>query len=297
MDKLLTLCPILLLLLSAAASPSGAEVVVNLHHRPLVADHLAARTSADTPTASAPATHSLTTARGNVPVGGFWFVPRYEVDTTSFSDTTLWSARNESAVAVDLTAQYYNTLFELQHTQTISLAPAETAPVNVRDIGGLPVDPDGFARGFIRLSPANGPISVDVFQVDASENFASADQAFVTADFCANWQTRFLSFGPGQGSVVSFLVNGPRGSAAGDPATVLGDVYNEQGSFINSFTIRTDNWVFDVAILDVVLGGVSFGSVEVVIDSVFAPEGFLTVAHSAEDRYSVGLRGVCRDGI
>lgn len=285
-----TLCLVLFLL---AAIPAAATVVVEIHDRPLVDRHRAASAAAPTPAASPAGENRSLTAGGNLPADAFWFLPLYRVDRTSFGDTTLWSARNESDLTVSLTVQYYDVFFTLQRTESFDLDPNEVLPVNIRDIPGLGVDPDGFARGFVRISPT-GPISVDVFQVDTSENFASADTAFVTDDFCSEWQSRFLSFGPGQGSVFSFLVNGPRG-AAGGPPTIMGDVYNEQGAFLNSFTIRTDEWVFDVEILDFVLGPTSFGSVELTIRALFSPAGFLTVAHSAEGRFSVGLRGVCKD--
>jgi hypothetical protein len=78
---------------------------------------------------------------------------------------------------------------------------------------------------------------------------------------------------------------------------VTGDVYNEQGSFLNSFTVRTDEWFFDLDLLDFVLGGERFGSMEVVLSTRFGPAGLINVAHSAEGRFSVGLRTVCRDGL
>lgn len=273
--------------------PAGAEVRIELHDEPLVNRYRIARAAA-TDIRMSPAGPSLFSRGepGASPTGDFWFIHRYFVDTTSFGDTTLWSARNESLATVSLTAQYFDVFFVGQQQQDFSLDPNELVPVNVRDVGGLPIDPDGFARGFVRLGP-NGPISADVIQVDTSQNFATASLGSRLEDFCGDWQVRFVSFG--QSSILSFLVNGPRGPDPGDPATVVGDVYNEAGSFVNSFTLRTDEWVFDRAASELVVGGLNNGTIELTVLSLNAPPGLVFVNHSAEGRFSVGYRAVCRD--
>jgi hypothetical protein len=234
------------------------------------------------------------TAPSTRPDDGFWFVPKYRVDTTAFGDTTLWSARNESGGTVFLTVQYFDVFFQLVADQDFEMPGRSLVSVNVRDVPGLDVDPDGFARGFVRMD-ATGPISADMMQVDTANNFATGSVANVIPDFCSSWQVRFLSFVPGQGSVVSFLINGPRGADPGDPTSVFGDVYDEAGNFINSFAIRTDEWIFDVDILDFVLGDVSFGTVELLLLAINNPAGLVSVSHSAEGRFSVGLPAVCTD--
>jgi len=233
--------------------------------------------------------------RDNRPSGELWFAPRYFVNTTDFAETTLWAVRNEGTMGtVSLTVQYFDVFFAPQRVDSFMIDPHAVKTVNVRDVPGLAVDPDGFARGFIRFTPG-GAVSVDTLQVDTAENFAQGDVGFTLSDFCAAWQVRFASFTPGEGSVISFLVNGPRGNDMGDPPTVMGDVYNEAGDFVSSFTIRTDQWAFDIQSLDLVLGGLAFGSIELTIDALSFPDGLVSVAHSAEGRFSVGLRGICKD--
>lgn len=271
-----------------------AAVRITLHERPLLAEARASRAARLPGDLEVASKRAVEAAPASEPAATFWFVPRFLVDTTTAGDTTLFGVRNEGESSIELTVQYYDVFFSLQRTDTFEVNAHGILPVNVRDVAGLAVDPDGFARGFVRINP-NGPISVDYFQVDTSDNFASANTAFTTtADFCTEWQVRFLSFDP-QGSIVSVLVNGPHGSDSTDPPTVVGDVYDEAGAFINSFTIRTDQWVFDIAVLDFVLGGVHAGSVELMIDATFSPSGLATVAHSAAGRFSVGLQGVCKD--
>lgn len=278
----------------SAAPPVGAEVRIELHNEPLVDRYRIARVAASSEAPFSPAGPSLVSghAPSTRPSSGLWFIPRYFVDTTSFGDTTLWSVRNESLATVSVQAEYFDAFFVKRQEQPLVLDPDELVPINVRDVGGLPADPDGFARGFIRLSP-NGPISADVIQVDTSQNFASGNLASRLDDFCADWQVRFLSFG--QSSILSFLVNGPRGGDPADPPTLVGDVFAENGSFVSSFTLRTDEWVFDRAAEELVVGGLANGTIELTIQSLNAPAGLVFVNHSAEGRFSVGLPAVCLD--
>jgi len=278
----------------SAAPPVGAEVHIELHDEPLVDRYRIARVTAASEAPFSPAGPSLVSGAGTStrPSSGLWFIPRFFVDTTSFGDTTLWSVRNESLATVSVLAEYFDVFFVERQEQPLELDPDEIVPINVRDVGGLPAGPDGIARGFIRLSP-NGPISADVIQVDTSENFASGNLASRLDDFCADWQVRFLSFG--QSSILSFLVNGPRGGDPADPPTLVGDVFDENGTFINSFTLRTDEWVFDRAAEELVVGGLANGTIELTIQSLNAPAGLVFVNHSAEGRFSVGLPAVCLD--
>lgn len=236
--------------------------------------------------------------RENEPEDGLWFVPRYRVNKTAVGDTTLWAVRNEEAFSnVSLGVEYFTTTAGLVTTQNINLVPDQVATRNVRDVPAITADPDGFARGFIRFT-ANNDVSVDYLQVDTAENFAQGSVAFNLGDFCQSWMLRFASFAPGEGSVASFLVNGPRGNGTGAPPTLAGEVYDEAGNFLNSFTVKSDEWAFDVEILDLVGTNDAFGSIELIMDSTLTPLGGVAqVAHSAEGRFSVGLPGICKDNV
>ena len=117
----------------------------------------------------------------------------------------------------------------------------------------------------------------------------------MTDEFCAQWHARFLRFGSAGGTRLVFLVNGPLGGDPGDPVTISGDVYAENGDFINSFTVRTDEWSFGISVHDYVLGGVEFGTVELAINASFSPAGAVEVRHQALGEFSVGYPAVCAD--
>lgn len=243
--------------------------------------------------------------KSNEPSDGTWFIPLFKVDAkaTGFGSSTFFSLRNEGEVVTNVLVEYFDRKFTppRQHAQRYALIPKQVAAVNVRDaLADLDVGADGFARGLIRIIPrAEEPISVDVFQVDAENDFASGSPAFVAPDdFCTFWQVRFLKFtGASGGSVLTVLVNGPRGPAANNPPTLVADVYNQQGAFIRSAEIRTDQWAFEVDLLALAGGGASFGSVELILNAASLPGGVVSVTHGALGKFSVGLEGVCRDRI
>ena len=145
------------------------------------------------------------------------------------------------------------------------------------------------------------PMNADYFQVDTSQNFAAGGEALPMSDFCETWAARFLTFGPGQGTVLSIFVRSPRGGAPSDPPTVVGRVYDESGAFVNTFSIRTDDWVFDVPVQDVVVGGTLFGTVELTLfderDDAgnLHSGGMVTVTHRARNRFSIGSRAYGTD--
>ncbi|MCP4896075.1 MAG: hypothetical protein GY906_03790 [bacterium] len=286
-----TLLP-LLLLLSVPVSVS-AEVIIETRAEPLL-EEWRARLAAKGESASAP---GLTKATS--PTDEFWFVPYFEVDmsASAFGNSTFWSVRNEGDVATTVAVDYYNALFSNLVTTTVTLEPNEVGSFNVRNVAGLTVDADGFARGMVRVRPEAGhPVVLDFFQVDAEENFATGSLAYPLSDFCTNWMLRFIGFGGlAGGSVMTVLANGPHGAELEDTPTVVGEVYSESGAFINSFTIRTDEWFFKSSILDLVVGDTKFGSVELVLDTTSSPNGVVSVGHSAFSLFSVGVQGVCQD--
>lgn len=289
------ICVLVLLLAGAAAV--HAEVVVRSFDEPRV--ELYRRQLA----ADAGKPGSLP-RKSNEPGDGTWFVPLYKVDAraSGFGSSTFFSLRNEGDVTTNVLVEYFDRRFTVprQHAQRYPLIPHQVVPINARDaLAQLDVDADGFARGFVRITPRlDEPISVDVFQVDAENNFASGNMAFVAPDdFCTFWQVRILRFpGASGGSVLTVFVNGPRGLGAGNPPTVVADVYSQPGPFVRSAEIRTNDWAFELDLAGIA-GGVSFGSVELVLNAASLPGGVVAVTHPALGKFSVGLEGVCRDRI
>lgn len=278
------------LVVLVCAGGSSAEVLVELHDEPLVAaavEQLKGTTAPVGGLVAAP-------AKSTVPDAGFWFLPLFEADMVAPGDSTFFSVRNEDSASNTVVLEYFDVRFNPQVNDSIELAPHEIRSVALRNVAGLAVDPDGYARGMVRIS-AQHPVSVDTFQLETRNAFAVGGLGFVDGDFCSQWHTRFLRFGASGGTQLVMTVNGALGGDPGDPATVTGDVYAENGDFINSFTVRTDDWFFTLPVHDFVLGGVEFGTVELVISSTFMPVGAVDVRHQALGEFSVGYPAVCAD--
>lgn len=284
------------------SSPALAEVLVEVSPHPLAGGAHVGRTAEISEPADAPAARP----KRNTPAQ-YWYIPRFRVDRRRSGDTTLLAIRTPSVFPpcdnVLCTHNVGITFYDAHHTEVhaerLNLGPHRVVTFNLRDIPNLTVDPDGFARGMVSVG-ALLPISVDYFQVDTSQSFATGGEAFSSHEFCESWAARFLSFGPGQTSVLSFFVREPKGASPTNPPTVRGEIYDEAGTFVNSFVIRTDEWSFDVEVEEIVLPGTSFGVVELTIFDDYAvatldPGGMVTVTHSAQDRFSIGTRAICTD--
>lgn len=272
-------------------SSARAEVIVTLHAEALVPDTERTRPEG---IAELPAGQASVRSGIGVPSSAWHFAIWYEVDTMNPADSTLWAVRNErTSVDVMITVEYFDVKFKLQKTEVFTIKPHGVKTRNVRDVVGLAVDPDGFARGFVRVMP-DGAISMDSFQVDFNNNFATGGVAFAASEGCKNWSVRFLRFFAGAGTFLNILSGGPLG-IGGDP-TLVGNVYNEAGDFMNSFAVRTDDYAFKLAVHDFVVGGLDFGSVELVFDTTRASDhGWVAVGHPALGRFSIGSRGICTD--
>lgn len=278
-----------LLLIAATTTAATAEVIVTIHHEPF---DLAARSRAPLESGAAePSTRSVTSALGT-PSGLDHFVIWYEVDTTKLADSTLWAVRNEGPGDAMIEVEYFDVQFVEDATEMFTIAENGVQSRNIRDVVGLAPDPDGFARGFVRIKTDN-PISMDTFQIDFANDFATGGVAFDASELCTNWTARFLRFGAGAGTVLNVLANGPLGMN-GNP-TLRGNVYDESGAFINSFTVRTDDWAFEIAVHDFVLGGVNFGSLELALDTAAGDDGLVAVNHPALGKFSIGNQGICID--
>jgi len=280
------------------SAPAAADVLVETSSDPLPeqSEPVAAK-------ATAPDLQQRTNS-----AAGDWFVPRFRVDRTKPGDTTLLAIRApgstrpcDGEICSYNVEVYYDDVHRVrQHTDRFNLSGHQVQTINVRDVPGLATDPDGFARGMIRINTVS-PMNVDYFQVDTSRNLATGGEALDRWDFCETWAARFLTFGSGQGTVLSIFVLEPMGAAPTDPPTVTGRIYDESGTFINSFTVRTDECAFDLRVQDVVRGGTQFGTAELALFSnLDIPDGvrnggLVTVSHAAENRFSIGGRAFCTD--
>ncbi len=160
----------------------------------------------------------------------------------------------------------------------------------------LPADADGVTRGFVEIL-GDFPFAVDYFQIDGTNNFASGDNgASFPNDFCEYWKVRYLSGGAFDGGTeILAVINGPLGSDPGAMPTITGNVYREDGSFVNSFEIRTDEWMFLRDASELVTAGNPFGAIELRIDAADDNTGFVFARQDASGRYSVGLNALCKD--
>lgn len=299
MLRTLTAMALGLALVLALPLPTAADVLVETSLDPLP--------EADPATFSTESEAPAVRPKRNAP-GYDWFIPSFRVDQTKPGDTTLLAIRAPGSVrpcdgeicSFNVEVVYYDLQRNRQHTDRFNLSGHQVQTINVRDVPGLAVDPDGFSRGAIRVL-TNLPMNVDYFQVDTSRNLATGGEALELSDICEHWAARFLSFGPGQGTVLSVFVIEPLGAAATDAPTVMGAIYDEGGNFINSFTIRTDDSAFELRIEDLVLGSTRFGTAELVLfNALHEPDstnagGLVTVSHAAENRFSIGARAFCED--
>lgn len=219
------------------------------------------------------------------------FVPFYEVDTDSASGTTtLFAVRNITAAPLDLDVRYRAPDGTVLRQDLVSLAARETLSRNVRDVAGLPADPDGFARGFVMVqvdAPPGTMVVGDYLQVDVGDDFATGDRMVSLADLCDLAEVRFFDFGAG--TELRILVNVPRGTEPGDPPTFTVTPYGEDGAtfpatdvFVDTFTVRLDAADFT---------GLAFGTL--VFNFSPASGGLVYAEYSADGRFSVGMNGAC----
>jgi hypothetical protein len=268
---------------------AGASVTIETFDRPMVERSLAERRSQ-------PHSGGLFDAqvKANIPLAGQWFVPFYRADKVGDGESTYFAVRNEGPLAATVVAEFFDVFFEPQTTESYELESREVRTVAVKHVAGLPVDPDGFTRGLLRLFSV-ASISLDTFQLDTENAFAVGGVGFVEGDFCTRWNARFLRFGPSGGTTLSMLINGPRGTQSSDPTTLVLDVYRESGDFVISFGIRTDQWSLELPLHDLLPSGVNFGVVELGINAAFTPSGLVQVRHEALGEFSVGHVAMCAD--
>jgi len=266
-----------------------AEVVVKTHDQPLVESFLENR--------------DATVLRGglvdadvksNQPASGHWFIPYFRADLLQEGDSTYFAIRNETGAQQSVVVEFFDVRFSLDAIQTYVLGSREVRTVAVKHVPGLTMGGDGYARGFIRMS-APSLVTVDYFQLESRNAFATGETGWAITDLCTRWSSRFLRFGSEGGTTLSVMVNGPRGNRPSDPPTIIADVYSEAGVFIISFEVFTDEYAFELSVHDLIPSALDFGVVELAINAVHSPSGIIEVQHQALDQFSVGHRGICRD--
>jgi hypothetical protein len=220
------------------------------------------------------------------PVGeALLVVPRFEVDTTSRTGTTtLFALRNPTDESTSVSVAYIGEDGSLLGEARRNLEPHQVWTVNLRDVDGLAVDDDGFARGWVDVyasgSTTSAPVVVgDWFQVDVEQGFATADPMppFVG---CRASSLRFLDFGGGMELTV-FGALGP---------TYTVEVFDQTGAPVGEpRVVETTGISSRLKLSD--LTSVRFGTLA--FDFTPAGEGHVFGHYRAEGRFSVSLPAVC----
>lgn len=220
-------------------------------------------------------------------------VPFYEVDTTSpGGTTTLFAVRNTEAARVDVEIRYQAPDGTPLHLEVETLDLRETLTRNLRDVAGLPVDPDGFTRGFVvvvQTSVTTRSLLVgDYFQVDVDDAFATGERMMSPDDLCRLAEVRALDFG--SGTELHFLLEAPQGSdPVNDPASVQVQVFDEGGvERPPPLLIYSDEFSFELSASD--LSGLAFGTL---VFEFAGGGGHVYAEYSADGLFSVGLDGAC----
>jgi len=261
----------------ALPSALAAEVIVRPHD----------------PAAAEPAFQSAFEALFAVKAGldepaTFLIVPRYAVETTDPSGTsTLFAVRNVTAAPLDLDVRYRSPDGATLRQDLPTLGARATLTRNVRDVAGLPVDPDGFARGFVQIQAAT-PFVGDYLQVDAAGDFATGDRMISLADLCDLAEIRFFDFG--SGTELHFVVNVPGGTDPEDPPTFTVTPFGEDGAAFPALDVFVDEFTFTMTAADFTL--LAFGTL--VFDFGAASGGAVHGEYSAFGQFSVGMNGACR---
>lgn len=271
------------------AGVADAAVVIEIHDQPLMVSLPEGRDDA-----RAGGDLFDAESKANRPAQGQWFIPYFKADRLHDGESTYFAIRNEEGLPTSVLVEFFDVAFELQTTQTYDLESREVKTVAVKHVPNLPIDLDGYARGFLRMT-ASRAVSVDYFQMDTENAFAVGGNGFILDDFCTRWSARFLRFSEEGGTVVTMMVNGPQGTLPSDLATVVANVYSEAGVFVSSFEIRTDEYALEIAIHDLLPPDVDFGVVELIVNSVYTPSGIVEVQHQALGQFSVGHWAVCTD--
>ena len=200
------------------AGVSGAAVVVRTHDQPLVETVLESRG-----TVAQEGGLTESEAKSNQPDSGQWFIPFYRADKLQDGDSTYFAIRNESAFPTTVVAEFFDVDFDLETTQTYELDSREVRTVAVRHVPNLTLGGDGYARGLIRIA-APSLVTVDYFQLETRNAFATGENGWTLTDLCTRWSARFVRFGTSGGTTL--LGDGQRTSR--QPAIGSGHHYRRR---------------------------------------------------------------------
>lgn len=208
--------------------------------------------------------------------------------------TTLFAVRNLTGDEVTADVEYLTADGTSQGLDSLTLEAFETVPVNIRDVAGLAADPDGFARGFVRIvapgSRDGTPVLAgDYFQVDVGNDFATGETLVRLTDLCADASIRFLDFG--SPALLRIFVTQPRGDApAEDPPSFTVQVLDEAGNEVGApQPFWTAEQSFELSSSD--LTGIPFGTLK--LDFANSLGGTVFAEYSAQGRFSVGVGSQC----
>lgn len=231
-------------------------------------------------------------------------VPYFEVDTLDPGGITLlYAIRNESTAPIQVDIKYYeiDSPFAPQRTDRVTLAAKEIKTINVRDVGNLEIDGDGFKRGYIRFEQVagTGVLSGDFFRVDPDDNFASgyrmvnADPANASDERCSIFTFRFLKGGIFSGGTQIFYWLDS--TVLPGPSAIAYSIYDEPGNLVISGVLSNTDRVASKISIDQLLTGpaaaLNAGAVEIQFTGFL---GHVAGRISASERFSVGFEGVCR---
>jgi len=226
-------------------------------------------------------------------------VPYYEVDTVTPAGggpTTLFAIHNlKSQPLFAVSIFYISRTGQIHKEQPSIIGTHATYTRNVRDVKGLPVDKDGFARGFVRVvtgdPESSKALSGDFFQVDPRNNFATGDRMIQGADLCYHGEVRLVDFGVG--TDLRLFINLPQGGDPNtDPESARLLMYDEAGVLQKGWDFFTSSHVLFVNTDDLNLPD-SFGLLDLSFEH--SGRGYAYAVYSAEGRYSVGMNWACLD--
>lgn len=228
-----------------------------------------------------------------------FIIPAFKIDSTDpMGETTALGIRNEAGVENTVTVDLFAPdSFTDPITVTKTLMPKEVWTINLRnETGSLPADFGGAIRGWGLIQGEFLPVSVDLFQIDSANDFATGTRPIESAEegLCTELMLRFLVGGNFTGgTVITFFLNIPQGS---DPAeslpSITGTVYGEDGTADGTFEIFTDNFSLEVDAANLI-DVENFGSMDISIPN--GGGGFALARYKANNRYSVSLKSVCLD--
>lgn len=249
------------------------------------------------------ASPALSGSAKSVTPGSLLALPWFEVDTSSGSGrTTLFAIRNEAAAATTVQVTYFSADGVQSVVENLNLAPKQTRTRNLRDVvvGQITSDLDGVIRGWARIQTSGGAtLSHDVFYVDPAGNFAGGEVLVNPndGDVCESMRGRFLIGGAFSGGTrLLVFVDLPLGNdPISDPPTLTGAAYSESGVLLNTFSVWSGEYAFELDAADLVDGATAFGSLELTFENagIGLLGGTALFQASAEGRYAVTWRGTC----